>query len=78
MALPWYLHSQGLPSGKAVEAEQQAQSIAYSLNDGNIWTTYDSRIAVSLDPLDKYQDQIREFRSFGKTLPASRSHWSLS
>lgn len=48
--------------GKAAEAEQQAQSIAYSLDDGNTWTTYDSRSAVILDPLVKYQDQIREFR----------------
>jgi sucrose-6-phosphate hydrolase SacC (GH32 family) len=31
-----------LPSGKHVRAEQQSQSIAYSLDEGETWTTYDA------------------------------------
>lgn len=51
-----------MPSGKSVTANQQAQSIAYSLDEGVTWTTYDSANPVILSPPDEYADQILEFR----------------
>ncbi|KAH8427497.1 glycoside hydrolase family 32 protein [Aspergillus melleus] len=57
-----YPQAQTLPSGKSVEANQQAQSIAYSLDDGMTWTTYDAENPVILDPPADYADQILEFR----------------
>lgn len=46
-------------------ADQQAQSIAYSLDDGMTWTTYDAENPVILAPPDTYADQVLEFRDPG-------------
>ena len=54
--------AQKLPSGKSVEANQQAQSVAYSLDGGMTWTTHDSANPVILSPPEQYADQILEFR----------------
>lgn len=54
--------AQTLPSGKSVEANQQAQSVAYSLDGGMTWTTYDSANPVILSPPEKYAGQILDFR----------------
>jgi beta-fructofuranosidase/levanase len=51
-----------MPSGKTVQANQQAQSIAYSLDDGMTWTTYDTANPVILDPPAPYSDQFLNFR----------------
>ena len=51
-----------MPSGKTVQANQQAQSIAYSLDDGMTWTTYDAANPVILDPPAPYSDQFLNFR----------------
>jgi sucrose-6-phosphate hydrolase SacC (GH32 family) len=51
-----------MPSGKKVQANQQAQSIAYSLDDGMTWTTYDAANPVILDPPAPYSDQFLNFR----------------
>jgi levanase/fructan beta-fructosidase len=45
-----------------VQANQQSQSIAYSLDGGMNWTTYDAGNPVILNPPAEYADQILEFR----------------
>ncbi|OQE21563.1 hypothetical protein PENFLA_c014G02432 [Penicillium flavigenum] len=62
MYTSYYPTEQTLPSGKHVRANQQAQSIAYSLDKGMTWTTYDAANPVILDPPAPYQDQFLEFR----------------
>lgn len=57
-----YPQGQTLPSGKIVAANQQSQSIAYSLDGGMTWITYDSANPVILSPPNEYEDQILEFR----------------
>lgn len=56
---------QVLPSGKHVRKDQQAQSIAYSLDKGMTWTTYDAANPVIPEPPTPYQDQYLEFRDPG-------------
>jgi len=51
-----------LPSGKTVQANQQSQSIAYSLDEGQTWTTYDTANPVINNPPPKYADQFLNFR----------------
>lgn len=51
-----------MPSGKQVRDQQQAQSIAYSLDRGATWTTYDDGNPIILDPPSPYQDQYLDFR----------------
>lgn len=48
-----------------MEADQQSQSIAYSLDEGMTWTTYDEANPVILDPPAEYADQFKEFRDPG-------------
>ncbi|KAJ0417657.1 glycosyl hydrolase family protein [Aspergillus carlsbadensis] len=62
MYTSYYPGSRNLPSGKSVNGGQQAQSIAYSLDDGRTWTTYDAANPVILNPPAPYADQWREFR----------------
>ncbi|RYP43026.1 hypothetical protein DL770_011885 [Monosporascus sp. CRB-9-2] len=62
MYTSYYPQAQTLPSGKSVQANQQSQSIAYSLDGGMTWTTYDAGNPVILNPPAKYADQILEFR----------------
>ncbi|KAL2788457.1 glycosyl hydrolase [Aspergillus keveii] len=58
----YYPISQTLPSGKKVRENQQSQSIAYSLDQGQTWTTYDEVNPVILEPPTAYRDQYQEFR----------------
>ncbi|EED17085.1 inulinase precursor, putative [Talaromyces stipitatus ATCC 10500] len=67
--IPWismytssYPVEQVLPSGKQVRANQQGQSIAYSLDQGETWTTYDEANPIILEPPAQYQDQWENFR----------------
>ncbi|KAH7080188.1 putative inulinase precursor [Paraphoma chrysanthemicola] len=62
MYTSYYPQAQTLPSGKSVETNQQSQSIAYSLDGGMTWTTYDAANPVILNPPDEYADQKLEFR----------------
>ncbi|KAF2971339.1 hypothetical protein GQX73_g2194 [Xylaria multiplex] len=62
MYTSYYPTSQTLPSGKSVTGGQQAQSIAYSLDDGYTWTTYDAANPVIPTPPAPYEDQWRDFR----------------
>ncbi|KAJ6062153.1 glycosyl hydrolase family protein [Penicillium canescens] len=62
MYTSYYPSSQNLPSGKLVNGGQQAQSIAYSLDEGITWTTYDAANPVILNPPALYADQWRDFR----------------
>ncbi|KAL4773904.1 glycosyl hydrolase [Aspergillus nidulans var. acristatus] len=58
----YYPMEQVLPSGKRVRKDQQAQSIAYSLDKGMTWTTYDAANPVIAEPPAPYHDQHLEFR----------------
>lgn len=51
-----------MPSGKTVLAGTQAQSIAYSLDEGTTWTTYDAENPVIALPPAPYEDQLKEYR----------------
>ncbi|KAL2786925.1 glycosyl hydrolase [Aspergillus keveii] len=62
MYTSYYPVEQTLPSGKHVRKDQQAQSIAYSLDKGMTWTTYDAANPVIAEPPSPYQDQVLEFR----------------
>lgn len=57
-----YPMAQTVTSGKQVRENQQAQSVAYSLDEGTTWTIYDVGNPVILDPPGKYADQILDFR----------------
>ncbi|KAL2841995.1 glycosyl hydrolase [Aspergillus pseudodeflectus] len=65
MYTSFYPTEQVLPSGRHVRAGQQAQSIAYSLDKGMTWTTYDAANPVIPEPPAPYQDQYLEFRDPG-------------
>ncbi|KAH2984977.1 hypothetical protein KXV25_001230 [Aspergillus fumigatus] len=62
MYTSYYPMEQVLPSGKRVKTNQQAQSIAYSLDRGMTWTTYDAANPVIAEPPTPYEDQYTEFR----------------
>ncbi|KAI9043126.1 glycoside hydrolase family 32 protein [Aspergillus affinis] len=62
MYTSYYPMEQVLPSGKHVRANQQSQSIAYSLDKGMTWVPYDAGNPVILNPPAPYQDQFLEFR----------------
>ncbi|KAL2831290.1 glycosyl hydrolase family protein [Aspergillus pseudoustus] len=62
MYTSYYPIEQVLPSGKHIRKDQQAQSIAYSLDKGMTWTTYDAENPVIAEPPARYQDQVLEFR----------------
>lgn len=57
-----YPIEQDLPSGKHVRKEQQSQSIAYSLDEGETWTTYDAENPVIHNPPSGYEDEFQNFR----------------
>ncbi|OBT51899.1 hypothetical protein VE04_07806 [Pseudogymnoascus sp. 24MN13] len=62
MYTSYYPITQTLPSGKTVQGGTQAQSIAYSLDEGMTWTTYDAGNPVIALPPSPYEDQHEEFR----------------
>ncbi|KFY54637.1 hypothetical protein V496_07217 [Pseudogymnoascus sp. VKM F-4515 (FW-2607)] len=62
MYTSFYPNTQTLPSGKTVEGGTQAQSIAYSLDEGMTWTTYDAGNPVIPLPPTPYEDQFKEYR----------------
>ncbi|CAG8111289.1 unnamed protein product [Penicillium salamii] len=57
-----YPIEQDLPSGKHVREEQQSQSIAYSLDEGETWTTYDTENPVIHNPPAGYEEKFKNFR----------------
>ncbi|KFY21445.1 hypothetical protein V491_02988 [Pseudogymnoascus sp. VKM F-3775] len=62
MYTSYYPMTQTLPSGKTVQGGTQAQSIAYSLDEGVTWTTYDAENPVIPLPPAPYEDQYKEYR----------------
>ncbi|KAL1591358.1 hypothetical protein SLS60_012057 [Paraconiothyrium brasiliense] len=54
--------AQTVPSGKTIREGQQSQSIAYSLDEGMTWTTYEAGNPVILEPPQPHGDQYRDFR----------------
>ncbi|KAH9204205.1 glycosyl hydrolase family protein [Leptodontidium sp. 2 PMI_412] len=62
MYTSYYPGTSVLPSGKTVNGGTQAQSIAYSLDQGMTWTTYDAANPVILAPPAPYADQWKDFR----------------
>ncbi|KAJ5930348.1 exoinulinase InuD [Penicillium verhagenii] len=75
MYTSYYPYEQVLPSGKTVQANQQAQSIAYSLDDGMTWTTHDEANPVILDPPAPYEDQFLNFRDPNIFWHAPTENW---
>ncbi|PYI11236.1 exoinulinase [Aspergillus sclerotiicarbonarius CBS 121057] len=62
MYTSYYTVAQTLASGQTVQEDQQSQSIAYSLDDGLTWTTYDAANPVIPNPPAPYQAQYQNFR----------------
>ncbi|PVH86428.1 carbohydrate-binding module family 38 protein [Cadophora sp. DSE1049] len=62
MYTSYYPGTSVLPSGKTVNGGTQAQSIAYSVDEGMTWTTYDASNPVILAPPAPYADQWKDFR----------------
>ncbi|KAJ0413010.1 glycosyl hydrolase [Aspergillus carlsbadensis] len=75
MYTSYYPVEQTLPSGKHVRKDQQAQSIAYSLDKGMTWTTYDAANPVIAEPPAQYADQVLEFRDPGVFWHDESSQW---
>ncbi|KAL2812633.1 glycosyl hydrolase family protein [Aspergillus granulosus] len=75
MYTSYYPTEQLLPSGKHVRKDQQAQSIAYSLDKGMTWTTYDAANPVIPEPPAPYQDQYLEFRDPSVFWYAEAQRW---
>ncbi|KAK4893445.1 hypothetical protein LTR27_008127 [Elasticomyces elasticus] len=62
MYTSYFPDSQALPSGKTVKAGTQAQSIAYSLDDGYTWQTSDECNPVIALPPAQYADEYKNHR----------------
>ncbi|KAJ4986254.1 beta-fructofuranosidase [Stagonosporopsis vannaccii] len=62
MYTSYYPITQILPSGKTVQEGTQAQSIAYSLDEGKTWTTDDAHNPVIPLPPAPYENQFKDFR----------------
>ncbi|KAL2783842.1 glycosyl hydrolase [Aspergillus keveii] len=75
MYTSYYPVEQVLPSGKHVLKDVQAQSIAYSLDKGMTWTTYDAQNPVIAEPPTPYQDLYKEFRDPGIFWHKETQHW---
>lgn len=74
-----YAQDLSLPSGKTVSNGQQSQSIAYSLDDGLTWTTYDSQNPVIHLPPAQYlsADTTNNFRDPTVFWHNGRQHWVM-
>lgn len=74
-----YAQDLSLPSGKTVSNGQQSQSIAYSLDDGLTWTTYDSQNPVVHLPPAQYlsADTKNNFRDPTVFWHSGRQHWVM-
>lgn len=74
-----YAQNMSLPSGKTVLNGQQSQSIAYSLDDGMTWTTYDAQNPVIHTPPEQYvtADSLQNFRDPFVFWYAAEEHWVM-
>ncbi|KUL91791.1 hypothetical protein ZTR_01352 [Talaromyces verruculosus] len=74
-----YAQNMTLPSGKTVVSGQESQSIAYSLDDGITWTTYDAQNPVIHEPPTEYitADTIQNFRDPFVFWDDSQKHWTM-
>ncbi|KAJ5602353.1 hypothetical protein N7537_005309 [Penicillium hordei] len=70
-----YPVAQELPSGKQVQAGQQSQSIAYSLDEGETWTTYDAENPVIHNPPSPYGAEFQNFRDPFVSWHADTQKW---
>ncbi|KAF9893112.1 hypothetical protein FE257_012523 [Aspergillus nanangensis] len=75
MYTSYYPMEQVLPSGKETQENQQAQSIAYSLDHGMTWTPYDAGNPVIANPPSAYKDQFKEFRDPSVFWHEETSRW---
>ncbi|MGN6653334.1 glycoside hydrolase family 32 protein [Trinickia sp.] len=57
----YYPIAQTLANGTAIQAGQQAQSIAYSLDEGKTWAQYAGNPVIALPPAP-YQSEYQNFR----------------
>lgn len=74
-----YAQNLTLPSGKTVSNGQQSQSIAYSLDDGLTWTTYDSQNPVIHLAPPQYlsEDTKNNFRDPTVFWHDGKQHWVM-
>jgi sucrose-6-phosphate hydrolase SacC (GH32 family) len=74
-----YAQDLTLPSGKSVANGQESQSIAYSLDDGMTWTTYDAQNPVIPTAPEGYltADTLQNFRDPFVFWYAAAQHWVM-
>ncbi|KAJ5728241.1 Extracellular exo-inulinase inuE [Penicillium malachiteum] len=72
-----YEMTQTLPSGEEVLWDQESQSIAYSLDNGKTWKTYDAGNPVIEYPPSPYRDQYENFRDPFVFWHADSEKWVL-
>lgn len=74
-----YAQDMTLPSGKTVVNGQESQSIAYSLDGGMTWSTYDAQNPVIHTPPEAYltTDSLQNFRDPFVFWYASGQHWVM-
>jgi beta-fructofuranosidase/levanase len=74
-----YAQNMTLQSGKSVINGQESQSIAYSLDEGMTWTTYDAQNPVIHTPPEEYltTDSLQNFRDPSVFWYAAEKHWVM-
>ena len=74
-----YVQDYTLPSGKVVSKDQQAQSLAYSLDEGLTWTQYDSQNPIIHHAPEQYQSQDTKnnFRDPAVFWHVGEKHWVM-
>lgn len=74
-----YVQDFTTPSGQAVSNNQQSQCLAYSLDDGLTWTTYDSQNPIILSPPAQFlsDDTKNNFRDPAVFWHDGRQHWVM-
>jgi fructan beta-fructosidase len=65
-----------LPNGRFIRAETQAQSIAYSIDDGLTWNQYEGNPVIA-EPPPQYADEWKNFRDPFVFWHEPQKHWVM-
>lgn len=77
MYTSYYPEDLTLANGKTVRGGQQAQSIAYSVDDGLTWNEYEGNPVIP-DPPQQYADQWKDFRDPFVFWYEPQKHWVMA
>lgn len=65
-----------LPNGRVIRSGTQAQSIAYSVDDGLTWNQYEDNPVIA-EPPQQYADQWKDFRDPFVSWYEPKKHWVM-